>query len=96
MRREKHPVAGAKLARLRFTRDEEARGAGDEQHKLVVLLVIPLFFRRGLSGRNDPLDAKPGTPAERLGEFRGKRPRREDRAQGFRLSLPPFSAFNRV
>ena len=96
MRREKHPVAGAKLARLRFTRDEEARGAGDEQHKLVVLLVVPLFFRRGLSGRNDPLDAKPGTPAERLGEFRGKRPggKTAPKVSGFHFHH--LGAFNRV
>ena len=97
MRREKHPVAGAKLARLRFSRDEEARGAGDEQHKLVVLLVVPLFFGRGLSGRNDPLDAKPGTPAERLDELRGKRPggKAAPKAAGFRFHSRSV-AFNRV
>src|SRR4029453_18325653 len=54
MRREKQPVAGAKLARLRFARDEETRGAGNEQHKLVVLLIVPLSFGRRLSGRDDP------------------------------------------
>jgi len=97
VRREKHPVAGAKLARLRFARDEDARGAGDEQHKLVVLLVVPLVFGRRLSGRNDPLDAKPGTPAERLDELRGKRPggKAAPKAAGFRFHRRSV-AFNRV
>ena len=97
MRREKHPVAGAKLARLRFTRDEEALGAGDEQHKLVVLLIVPLAFRRRLSGRDDPLDTKPFALAERLGEFRGKRPggKAAPKAAGFRFHRRSV-AFNRV
>ena len=97
MRREKHPVAGAKLARFRFARDEEASGAGDEQHKLVVLLVVPLVFGRRLSGRNDPLDAKPGTTAKRLDELRGKRPggKAAPKAAGFRFQRRSV-AFNRI
>jgi hypothetical protein len=90
MRREKQPVAGAKLARLRFARDEETRGAGNEQHKLVVLLIVPLSFGRRLSGRDDPLDAEPFTPLKRLGELRFKRSggKAAPKAAGFRFHRP--------
>src|SRR5262245_15800892 len=97
MRREKQPVAGAKLALLRFARDEETRGAGHEQHPLVVLLIVPLSFGRRLSGRYDPLDAEPFSPAERLGELRGKRPggKAAPKVPGFRFHRRSV-AFNRV
>jgi hypothetical protein len=87
MRREKQPVAGVKRALLRFTRDEEALGAGDEQHKLVVLLIVPLAFRRRLSGRDDPLDTKPFALAERLGEFAASGPAGRPRPR-----LPAFAS----
>src|SRR5262245_38577287 len=54
MRREKQPVPGAKLALLRFARDEETRGAGHEQHPLVALLIVPLSFGRRLAAPKVP------------------------------------------
>src|SRR5262245_59613000 len=97
MRREKQPVAGAKLALLRLVRDEDTRGAGNEQYKLVVLLIVPLAFGRRLSGRDDPLDAEPFAPGERLDEFRGKRPggKAAPKAAGFRFHRRSL-AFSRV
>ena len=95
MRREKQPIAGMKLARLLFARDEETRGAGDEQHKLVVFLIVPLAFRRGLSGRDDPLDAKSFALAQCLGKLRGKRPGGKAAPKVSGLASAIQSAFSR-
>ena len=81
MCREQEPVSGRKIALTRFAGDEKARSARHEKHPLVIILIVPLPFRRRLAGRYDPLDAQPLAAIERLRELPGKRPRRESAAQ---------------
>jgi hypothetical protein len=38
--------------------DAQVRRALDQQHPLVSLLIVPLAFRRRLTGRDDALDAQ--------------------------------------
>ena len=58
MGREQDPVAFAKFAFLAFPLDAEPRRAIHHKHELVAVLVVPLAFRRRLTGRHDALDAE--------------------------------------
>ena len=58
MGREQDPVAFAEHTVFTLTLDAQARGAGDDKNPLVGVLIVPLAFRRRLTGRHDPLDAQ--------------------------------------
>ena len=58
MGREQNPVAFAELPFPAFPLDAEPRRAIHHKHELVAVLVVPLAFRRRLTGRHDTLDAQ--------------------------------------
>jgi len=53
---DEQPVAFRKRPVLGLALDAQTCGAGDEKHKLVACLVVPLVFGRRLTGRDDALD----------------------------------------
>ena len=55
---EQDPVAFAKLPLLAFPLDAEPRAAIHHKHELVAVLIVPLAFRRRLTGRHNTLDAQ--------------------------------------
>ena len=55
MRRDQDMVAGTKVT-LALAVDPQARRAGEEQDPFIMVLIIRFICRRGLTGRDDPLD----------------------------------------
>ena len=56
-------VTGTKIA-LAFSLDPKTGRAGDEQDPLVVFLIVGFVRRRGLAGRDDPLDSHALSPEQ--------------------------------
>ena len=55
---EQNPVAFAEFAVGLLALDAQARRAIHHKHELVTVLIVPLAFRRLLTGRHDALDAQ--------------------------------------
>jgi hypothetical protein len=55
---EQDPIAFAKLAIFTLTLDAQARRTLDHEHPFIGVLIVPLAFRRRLTGRDDALDAQ--------------------------------------
>src|SRR5262245_22541891 len=68
MDREQNPVTFTELAVFTLTIDIDAqtRGAIDDKHPLLGLLIVPLTLRRRLTGRHDALDAQARTIDEQV------------------------------
>ena len=70
-------IAFAEFPVLSLALDAEPRSALNDQDPLVGLLIVPLTFRRRLSGRDDPLDAESRPLDERFHHLPGARRRRQ-------------------
>src|SRR5262245_31439435 len=66
MDREQNPVTFTELAVFTLTIDAQTRGAIDDKHPLLGLLIVPLTLRRRLTGRHDALDAQARTIDEQV------------------------------
>ena len=74
MGRKQDPVAFAELAVGCLALDAQPRGAGNDKHPLVGLLVVPLALRSRLPGRHDALDAQARTLDKQIDDLVWKRP----------------------
>src|SRR5690606_41655232 len=59
--RQEDMVAGAEMHRIHLTLDGEGRGATDQQHPLVFLLIVPLALRRGVTPGHNALEDRKST-----------------------------------
>jgi len=77
MGRKQDPVAFAKLAVFTLTLDTKPRGAIHQKHEFVAVLIVPLAFRRRLTGRYDALDAQARALDKQIHDLIRQRPHRQ-------------------